>query len=68
MAAGRVAARKSKRITKFLNLSASHKRSLYETISSFAYLFGGRVSRGKKEESFLSNLSLSIRSTLSDRM
>jgi hypothetical protein len=64
MPAGGVAARKSKQITKFLNLSASHKRLFYETISPFVYLFG----RGKKEESFLSNLSLSIRSTLSDRM
>ncbi|CAF5218442.1 unnamed protein product, partial [Rotaria magnacalcarata] len=44
----RAAARKSKQIVKLLNLLASNQRSLVETISSFAYIVGGPVGRGKR--------------------
>ena len=65
------AARKSKQIVKLLNLLASNQRSLVETISSFAYIVGGPVGRGKKgkknqEESFHSDLSISLWNSLPD--
>ncbi len=60
----RLAARKSKQIVKLLNLLGLNKRSLAETISTFAYLVGGPVGGGKKgkkkKESFDSDLSLSL--------
>ena len=58
----RQAARKSKQIGKLLDLLASNKRSLADTISSLSYLVGGPVGSGKKgkkkKELFNSDLSL----------
>ncbi|CAF1573850.1 unnamed protein product [Rotaria magnacalcarata] len=44
----RAAARKTKQVEKLLNLLQSNKRSLIDTIMSFAYLVGEPVGRGRK--------------------
>ena len=58
----RKAARKSKQIGKLLDLLASNKRSLADTVSSLSYLVNDPVGSGKKgkkkKELFNSDLSL----------
>ncbi|CAF3322392.1 unnamed protein product [Rotaria socialis] len=55
----RAAARKTKQVEKLLNLLQSNKRSLIDTIMSFAYLVGEPVGRGKKEKKNKNNISKS---------
>ena len=56
----RKAARKSKQIGKLLDLLASNKISLADTISSLPYLVGGPVGSGKKRKKEIFNSDLSL--------
>ncbi|CAF2177423.1 unnamed protein product [Rotaria magnacalcarata] len=55
----RAAARKTKQVEKLLNLLQSNKRSLIDTIMSFAYLVGEPVGHGRKETKKKNNISKS---------
>lgn len=46
----RIAARKTKQISKFINLLQSNKRSLFETLMSLGYLVGEAACRGQKRK------------------
>ncbi|CAF4582106.1 unnamed protein product [Rotaria sp. Silwood2] len=55
----RAAARKTKQVGKLLNLLQLNKRSLIDTIMSFAYLVGEPVARGRKGKKNKNNISKS---------
>jgi hypothetical protein len=55
----RAATRKTKQVEKLLNLLESKKRSLIDTLMSFAYLVGEPVGRGKKGKKNKNNISKS---------